>query len=67
MFNHRVTGADMLLMSTAKDIMERYKAGGIDIVTGLQISEKTYNLSWAVYNAFSFTVANKVNPSGIKY
>lgn len=67
LFNHRVTGADMLLMATAKDIMERYNTGGIDRVTGYPISERTYNISWAVYNAFSFTVANKVNPSGIRY
>jgi hypothetical protein len=62
LFNRDVVGADLLLVSDAYNIMQSYKKGGIDEVTGLPISERTYNLARGVFYLFTPISASKLNP-----
>jgi len=59
-FNRQVIGPDLLLASDAYDIMQDYKAGRIDQVTGLPVSRRTYNLARAVYYTFTPISAHKL-------
>jgi hypothetical protein len=60
LFNSKVFEADQKLASDAISIMNAYKAGGIDTVTGLPISQRTYNLATAVTTAFTIIIAESI-------
>ncbi len=58
-FNNRVAYADRMLVSDSYNIMQGYKIGAIDSVTGLPISERTYNIAQGVYYLFTALYINK--------
>jgi hypothetical protein len=61
-FDTKVAYADMILVGDAYNIMQSYRAGGMDGVTGLPISERTYNIAQGVYYSFLPLTINKIRP-----
>jgi hypothetical protein len=61
-FNKEVADADLALAIEANNIMQSYLAGGMDHITGLPISERTYNYAQGVYYLFMPLYINKITP-----
>jgi hypothetical protein len=62
LFNKNVAYADAILANDAYQILQGYKTGAIDQVTGFPISERTYNIARGVYYLFTPLYINKVLP-----
>jgi len=61
-FDRRVITADLKLVNEAKKLMDGYKRGEIDKITGFPISERTYNLARVVYYTFTYLSTRKIKP-----
>jgi len=61
-FDKSVAYADMILVCDAYNIMQSYREGGMDEVTGLPISERTYNIARGVYYSFLLLTITKIRP-----
>jgi len=62
LFNKNVAYADGILANDAYNVMQGYKAGAIDQVTGFPISDRTYNIARGVYYLFTPLYINKITP-----
>ncbi|MCK9208522.1 MAG: hypothetical protein M0P66_15520 [Salinivirgaceae bacterium] len=65
--NTNVRFADADLVYSAISIINRYYLGGIDLVTGQPISDRTFNLANAVYLFFAPIVVEKFRREGVNY
>jgi RHS repeat-associated protein len=65
--NEDVLAADIILVSTAQKVIDSYKVGGIDTVTGLPISERTYNLAKLVVDVFTPLISGKISRAVSKF
>ncbi|MCJ7933834.1 MAG: hypothetical protein MUW56_09410 [Chryseobacterium sp.] len=52
LFEKSIAYADMTLAKDAKNVINGYKKGQIDPITGQKISQRTYNMARLVYAAF---------------